>query len=172
MLPRTALPDSGASRPYIASYYPSLPPRLGSLTTTDQPPALASPLVLDSLPFYVCHERRRTGRRRTVDHVADRPPNGGHLFDGPEELRTRPPRQRARREPNVPVRGTKGPRKCQTGVDEVDRYPLPADKAVRAGKPGLKPVPRNHTHRGRRDRGKLAVVQVEQDNVRLELGAR
>src|SRR5215471_1091382 len=172
MLPRTALPDSGASRPYLASHYPSLPPRLESLPTTDQPPALASPLVLGSLPFYVCHERRRTGRRRTVDHVANRPPNVRHLFDGPEELRTGRPRQRARREPNVPVRLTKGTRKRQTGVDEVDGHPLPADKAVRAGEPNLPPVPRNHAHRCYRVGGKLAVVQVEQDDVRREFGGR
>src|SRR5262245_10420786 len=88
-------PDSpGSGGPSVVSQRQGAQPDGGSL----QPPApsLTSPDCLAGrLELNVRNERRRTGRRRTVDHVANRPPNGGHLFDGPKELRTRRPRQRA-----------------------------------------------------------------------------
>src|SRR5262249_43512477 len=135
------------------------------------PPWVALHCPWGRLELNIRNEDRWTGRRRTVDHVADRPPSGGHLFDGPKELRTARPRQRARREPNVAVGRPKGAPSRQTGIDELDRDSLPADKAVRAGEPDLKPVPRNHTHRRGRDGKELGVVQVEQDDVRGDLHA-
>src|SRR5262249_20051184 len=127
---------------------------------------------LRALLFDVRHEERWTRRRSTMDHGADRPPDIRHFFDGPEELRTGDPRQRARREPNDPVVGAKGPHRRDPGVDRVNGNPLPAEKAMRTREPDLVPVPGLDAYGGRCVSSKLGVIQVEQDDICLELRAR
>src|SRR5215831_14336159 len=99
---RTATPDSGG--PSVVSQRQGAQPERGSCQLL-APSLAARDCPAGLLELKIRNERRRTGRRRTVDHVANRPPNVRHLFDGSKELRTGRPRQRARREPNVAVVG-------------------------------------------------------------------